>query len=335
MKTIIGIVLLLTLQVIPAKPLVSGGEWTKIKDTNGIKVYQRPVPATDLVEYLAVTSIAARMEVLGEALRDVDSFYQWVSDCKEAKIVKKYDKNNFITYMVLNPPIIEERDIVLEDKTIYDFEHGKAAISFFSIKQNAIPPINGKTRVTVMDGDYTMEFLGRDKTKFIYRLKVDPAGSIPKKVAYAVMKQFPYKTLSQLKVIVGNRKYSAAARGSFEEKRINDLVRDEGAVRRILTGRLLKFVRNKDIMQGIIRKDRSGIKAIIASGGSYASVEKATTGLMLEYVRRTVDDRAAAENLMNNRDMVAEITDMLIYECGIDRTFVDDIVKKYRIKNSR
>jgi hypothetical protein len=32
--------------------------------------------------------------------------------------------------MVLNPPIIEEQDIVLEDTTIYDFDHGKAAISF-------------------------------------------------------------------------------------------------------------------------------------------------------------------------------------------------------------
>ncbi len=335
MTRTIGMALLLPLLIIPAVPLAAGGGWTKIKDANGIRVYERPDSATGLVEYLAVTLIDGKMEVIGEALRDVDSFNQWVSDCKEARIVKKHDKNNFITYMVLNPPIIEERDIVLEDRTMYDFDHGKAAISFFSIDYGAIPAKKGKTRVTVMDGAYTMEFLGRDKTKFIYRLKVDPAGSIPKKVAYAVMKQFPYKTLSQLKNIVKQSRYTAAAQGSLEEKRINTLIMNEGAVRRILSGRLAKFVKNREVLQGIIMTDRAGINGILASGGSYASVEKATTGLLLEYVRRTAFDRAAAESLANNRDMIAEITDMVIYECGIDRRIIDDIIEKYRGRNSR
>lgn len=335
MKRIIGCGLLAPVLVISAISLAAGGEWTKVKDTNGIRVYQRPVPSTDLVEYMAVTSIPEKMEVIGEALRDVDSFHQWVSDCKEARIVKKYDKNSFITYMVLNPPIIEERDIVLEDKTRYDFDNGKAVISFFSMHYDAIPPKKGITRVTLMDGDYTMEFLGRDKTKFIYRLKVDPAGSIPKKVAYAVMKQFPYKTLSQLKHIVKNNRYLAAVRGSFEEKRIDTLVRDEGAVRRILSGRLVAFVKNKEVMRSVISTDRAEIKDIIASGGSYASIEKATTGLFLEYIRRTVDDRTAVKNLADNKEMIGEITDMVMYECGIDRLVIDDIVDKYRKKNSR
>ncbi len=335
MKRLIVTAFLLPLLIIRAVPLAAGGEWKKIKDADGIRVYERPVPATGLVEYLAVTAIPEKMEVIGEALRDVDSFNQWISDCKEAKIVKKHDKNNFITYMVLNPPVIEERDIVLEDKTIYDFDHGKAAISFFSIEHGAIPPKKGRTRVAVMDGDYTMEFLGRDRTKFIYRLKVDPAGSIPKNVAYAVMKQFPYKTLSRLKNIVKQGKYSAAARGSFEEKRINTLVKNEGAVRRILACRLAKFVRNRDVLRNIIMTDQAGIKSIVASGGSYASVEKATTGLLLEYVRRTADDRAIAENLANNRNMTAEISDMVINECGIDHLVIDDIVEKYRSRDSR
>lgn len=334
MTRTIGMALLLPLLIIPAVPLAAGGEWTKIKDANGIRVYERPDSATGLVEYLAVTLIDGKMEVIGEALRDVDSFNQWVSDCKEARIVKKHDKNNFITYMVLKPPIIEERDIVLEDRTMYDFDHGKAAISFFSIDYGAIPAKKGKTRVTVMDGAYTMEFLGRDKTKFIYRLKVDPAGSIPKKVAYAVMKQFPYKTLSQLNNIVKQSRYTAAAQGSLEEKRINTLIMNEGAVRRILSSRLAKFVKNREVLQGIIMTDRAGINGILASGGSYASVEKATTGLLLEYVRRTADG-ATVENLANNRNMLAEITDMVIYECGIDRQVIDDIVEKYRNRNSR
>jgi hypothetical protein len=71
MKKIISIALLLPFLIVNAIPLIAGGEWKKIKDMNGIRVYQRSVPATDLVEYLAVTPIANKMEVIGEALRDV------------------------------------------------------------------------------------------------------------------------------------------------------------------------------------------------------------------------------------------------------------------------
>ncbi len=313
----------------PIFPGVSEGAWTKVKDQNGIRVYQRPVPSTGLVEYKAVTVIDHKIEVIGEALRDVPYFKNWVADCKEAKIVKKFDRNTFITYMVLQPPVIENRDIVLEDRTRYDFENGKASISFYSVDYPDIPPQKGLTRITVMDGDYTMEFLGREKTKFIYRLKVDPAGSIPRRVAYAVMKNLPYQTLFNLKKILGTGRYASSARGTPEEKKIESLIVDPGAVRKILTARLSRFVKQKEVLGGIIARDREGITRIIASGGSYAGVEKATTGYLLEYIRRTSKKEAGGDAIKNNSGLVSEITDLITYDCGVASRYIDDIAVKY------
>ncbi|MBN1364747.1 MAG: hypothetical protein JW976_08085 [Syntrophaceae bacterium] len=54
--------------------------WTKVKESSGIKLYERPVTGTDLEEYMVVTTMDAKMEVIGDALRDVAQYTQWLSD---------------------------------------------------------------------------------------------------------------------------------------------------------------------------------------------------------------------------------------------------------------
>ena len=71
-----------------------------------------------------------------------------------------------------------------------------------------IPLEKNHVRITVMNGFFQMEYLGRNKTKFIYKLKVDPAGNIPKRVAYSVMKYYPFNSIKKLKKIVADRKYA-------------------------------------------------------------------------------------------------------------------------------
>jgi hypothetical protein len=321
--------------LLPIQPLLAAGEWSKIKDSSGIKVYERKVPGTDLMEYVGVTTINAKMEVIGEVLRDAPQFRLWIADCYGAQIEKKYDRNTFVMYMILKPPIIEQRDIILKDKAVYDYDNGRAVISFFCTDEVKIPIEKGRTRVTVMNGVFDMEYLGRDKTKFVYRLKVDPAGDIPKKVAYSVMKGYPYDTLKGLIKVAANRKYSDAAKGTDEERQINIRTNNEAAVRRILTNRLMKFVKDKAALAAIIAADRDGVKNICSTGGTYNSVEKATTNIYLRYSEKIVADKNVFEKLKNNKDMIQEITDVVLYECGALTTSVDNIIAKYKARQAR
>ncbi len=309
--------------------------WTQIKDSGGIKVYERPVSGTDLMEYVGVTTIDAKMEVIGEVLRDVPQFRLWVADCYGAQIEKKYDRNTFVMYMVLKPPIIEERDIILKDKAVYDYDNGKAVINFFCTDEVKIPLEKKRTRVTVMNGVFDMEYLGRNKTKFVYKLKVDPAGNIPKKVAYSVMKSYPYDTLKGLKKVVTNKKYADAAIGTDEEKQINIRANNDAAVRKILTNRLTRFVKDKASLAAIIAANRDDIKNICGAAGSYDSVEKATTSIFLKYGEKIIADKSIFEKLKNDKDMIEEITDLVIYDCGAVSTTVDSIVAKYKAKLSK
>lgn len=306
--------------------------WSRIKDSDGIRVYERAVPGTPLMEYMGVTTIEAKMEVIGEVLRDVPRFRQWLANCQEARVLKNYSRNDMVIYMILNPPVIQVRDIILKDRTVYDFESGKAAISFEATGEMNVPTDGSRVRVTTMKGLFSMDYLGRSKTKFIYRLMVDPAGNIPRKIAYAVMKNYPYDTLVGLKKMVVIPKYSSMAKGTEEEKQINLRANSEAAIRKILTNRLVKFVRDGDSLRSIIAAENDGIRAIAAADGSYAQIEKTTTDIYLRYFAKTITDREEVEKLKRNRALIAEITDMVISDCGATSLTADGIAAKYRKK---
>ncbi|HPV40938.1 MAG TPA: hypothetical protein PKX40_07150 [Spirochaetota bacterium] len=306
------------------------GTWSLVKNSSGIKVYERSVPGTDLMEYMAVTAIDEKMEVLGEVLRDVPSYRNWIADCHGAQVEKRYDRNTMAIYLVLKPPIIQERDVALKDKTVYDWDRARAAISFGATEEIKIPLEKNRVRVTMMNGVFDMEFLGRNRTKFIYRLLVDPAGDIPKRVAYAVMKSYPYETLKKLRTMVPNRKYSDAARGSEEERAIDTRTRNEAYIQNLLFNRLAKFVGNRAALQTIIQNDRNSIKNIVQSGATYESVEKASMKFYFAYLDSIVPDREAARKLKENKKMVGEIIDMIVTDCGASDVSVESIIAKYK-----
>jgi hypothetical protein len=184
--------------------------------------------------------------------------------------------------------------------------------------------------VTVMNGLYQMEYLGRNKTKFIYRLKVNPSGDIPRKVAYAVVKYYPFNTLDNLKKIVSNSKYAAMAKGTEEEKQINVRSFSEVSVRKIFGDSIMRVVKDKAAMETILAADNEGIKNIALSGSAYETVEKTATDVFLKYIDKIVADKMTAEKLKNNKKLIAEITDMVQTASEADDTTVDSIVARYK-----
>jgi hypothetical protein len=335
MKNFTGIFSLYMLIILSPQMSAGAGNWTMIKDNDGIKVYERPVAGTDLMEYMGVALIDAKIEVIGEVLRDVPSYPSWLSDCSFARVLKKYDRNTLVIHIELKPPIIKGRDVVLKNKAVYDWDNGKALVTFTTTEEALILDNKDRVKVTDMTGVFDMEYFGRDKTKFIYKLKVDPAGNIPKKLAYAVMKNYPYDTLKGLRRIAGNRKYQELSKGSYDEKQVEINMNNEASVRRILANRLSKFVKEKAALRAIIDADRDGIRNIMAYGSSYEIIKKNTTKFYTTYFERYITNKylaEVAEKLKKDTMMIAELTEMILNDYGDANITVDSIVAKYLSK---
>lgn len=333
-KFLTGISLFCIGILLSLQPLGAAGGWSLIKNSSGIKVYERAVPP-NLMEYMGVTAIDAKMEIIGEVLRDVPSFNKWQSDCLGAQVEKKFDKNNMVIYMVLTPPLIDGRDIVLKNKTMYDWDNARLLITFQATDEVKIPLEKNRTRVKVMTGSYEMEYLGRTKTKFTYKLLVDPGGDIPKKMAYSVMSGYPYGTLKALKKISADPKYATLVKGSEDEARIEKNARSEAYVRKMIADRLSKHVKDKAALQAVMAANKDDIKEILNTTGSYPSVERASTNIYMKYMEKFIVNKDVAEKLKKDKNMIAEITEGIESFCGASYFTVDDIVKNYEKKYSR
>ncbi len=328
-KINIGVMTLLFFCLCAADFANAAGGWSKVKDSDGIKLYERSVPGTNLMEYMAVTKMDVKMEVIGEALRDVAQYPRWLSDCESARIEKKYDRNNYIMYIVENPFLIDRRDIVLKNETLYDYENGLAKITFYNTDEVNIPLKKRHVRINLMGGFFQIEFLGRNKAKFIYRLKVDPAGDIPKKVAYAVMKYYPFNSIKNLKSIVTDRKYAGMAKDSEDAKQINIRSFRETSVKKIFGDSMMKVVRNKSAMQALLDADIEGIKNIALSGSAYEVIHKTAMNMVDKYIDKIITDKKTAKSLKNNRTLHAEVTALLHTYTEADDETVDSIVARY------
>jgi hypothetical protein len=329
MKKNIIVTVLLFCVIFLAGTVNAAAGWSKIKESNGIKLYERSIPGTDLKEFMAVTVMDAKMEVIGEVLRDVPRYTEWQKDTESIQIVKKYDRNSFVMHLIQNPPVVEKRDIVVKNETLEDYENGRAVITFFSTGEVNVPLNKKHVRITEMSGLFQMEYLGRNKTKFIYKMKADPAGNIPKKLANATMKYYPYDSLKHLKKIITDGKYADLARGSDDEKKINIRSTSEDSVRKIYGESMMRVVKNKAVMAAILAADNEGMKRIAASGSSYDTIKKTAKESFSRYIDKMVTDKKVQEKLRNNEKLHEEITDLVQTINEADDTTVDSIVARY------
>lgn len=317
------------------QPLFSAG-WELLKNKNGVKLYQRQVKGSHLKEFLAITIIDARMEVIGEVLRDVKSQPSWLPTCILSSIIEKIDRNKMILYTVMDSPWpTKDRDIVIRNNTKYDLEKGRTVIKFKSIKDKRVPINKDRARITHLEGSYKMEYIARNRTRFILRQIVDPGGSVPYKLAYITIRSQPHKTLVNLKRMVKKRKYINAAKKSPDKKLIDKLSRDEKNVRETLIRRLSKYFKDKKVINRIITENKKLIKEIIQNNGSYKSTREATNFFISLYIATLTKNKSIRKSLSKDKSLERDITDMILYDYGYRSLTVDRIVSRYIKKYSR
>ena len=312
----------------------SAQEWSPVKEGNGIKSYERSIPDSKLKEFMGVAVIDAGMDVIGEVLRDVESFPRWQTDCSSARTLKQYDRNTMVIYMSLEPPVLNQRDLVIKDAAVYDWDNGKALITFAASDEVEMPPQKGCVRLETLKGSYEMEYLGREKTKFIYKLTVDPNVSFPVTIgmAYGVMKAYPYKTLEKLKEQVKDPKYAQAAKGTEEEQGIEARANSEEATRMIFTRRIGQYVEDQALLQAIVDENPEIIRDNVSTGSDYESNREATLKVYRIYIDRIVQDPGMSRQLQADEQLAADLIDMVETECGAENRTVEIIVASYQEK---
>lgn len=178
-------------------------EFTK----NGITVYTRAVPGSDIKEFKGIGVIDAPADVVNNVLDDIPNLANWMPDCLVSRIVEKKSNDFMILYQVIKTPWpLNSRDFTFETRITKDKE--KIIRTVKAVPHPSYPPTGNYVRITNMTGQWTLIRQDNNtKTLAIYQIKTDPAGNIPVAIANTTSKKLPYETLLRLKQQVNNSRY--------------------------------------------------------------------------------------------------------------------------------
>lgn len=213
---------LITLLLLLPAPFVSAEtQWAHLFTNDGIEVYRKISPETQVCTFKGVGFIDAGIEAVVSVIQDIPAYNQWVPRCRETRVLKEIDGNTSIFYSVVDsPPPYKDRDMVLVNKTVVDHDNNMIEISFDLSDQGGFPTSDNYVRVKELSGKYLLEYVASDKTRITFIYRGNPGGNIPLCIVnWFGNRKYPHDNIMGLRAMAKEGKYINAGR-RFEGKRI-------------------------------------------------------------------------------------------------------------------
>jgi len=191
--------------------------WALKKDENGIKVYTRYPPGSNLKEVRVVNNVKSSLSAIVSLLLDTKNYPGWIYACSEAQTLKLISDQEQYQYTVTNVPWpVSDRDVSAHFKVEQD-----SATRIVSVNSTGIPdyiPVKeGRVRVQHFQSNYKLTPLDSGMVKVEFELYVDPGGSVPAWLINANIVSAPYNTTAAM--ITQLPKYQSASYSFIKEKK--------------------------------------------------------------------------------------------------------------------
>jgi len=205
----------LAFTILSFSSLEAESAWELSKQVDGITVYVRNAPNSELKSFKGVAAIPARLTSLLAAIEDVDAFPQLFYQCKSAKSLKKVGDNEFYNYVVTGMPWpVSSRDSITHSIVSQDKKTKRVNIAINS-EPNMIPQKAGIVRIQKLSGYWQLTPLKDGTVEVVYELSIAPGGKIPTWLINLLIVDTPFNTLKNLRELVKKSVYKNAKRDSI------------------------------------------------------------------------------------------------------------------------
>ncbi|MEN9353252.1 MAG: hypothetical protein RL318_577 [Fibrobacterota bacterium] len=188
----------LTLIMLPATIVRAESPWSLVKDKEGIQVFRRPHPGSDIQEVKAIGKIRSDLTNLVKILSHVESQTRWIPLCVESKslagattgakrIYRKYD----------NPWPFQDIDYVVDQTTSSPGVAGEITLSFQEVK-DALPAKDGCGRMREYRGSWKLLPTRDDQVEVTYIVHFVPEGKSPSTFINASLGKIGWDTFKGL-----------------------------------------------------------------------------------------------------------------------------------------
>jgi hypothetical protein len=200
--------------------------WELVKEHDGIKVFTRDVPGSDIDEFKGVGIVDARLEVLASILRDVTAAEDWMKDTVHAEEIKQLEGEDKIVLNITKLPWpLKQRESLVHISVSMDYKRGYAVIDMQGIDDARLRPIDSNyVRMKYVHAAVILEYIDREHTRVTYTARLDPGGNIPIQIANFVVVNIPFESIGALRRLATQEKFIIAGRNSRDRVIIDENV---------------------------------------------------------------------------------------------------------------
>jgi hypothetical protein len=177
--------------------------WELEKEKDGIKIWTRKRDNSKLKEYKGVMVIQTSVDKLLAVFKNIKNHEKFFYKCKQGSVslVKKSSDNEFYTYMVLQAPIVKNRDAVTHFLFNSPNADGSVVLSL-EAKPNLVPYKPDCVRVPEMKGYWKFTPKSDSTVEVIHQAYSSPGSGVPESLANLASVDAPYSMLVSLKNLI-------------------------------------------------------------------------------------------------------------------------------------
>ncbi len=190
----------LLLSLIVGLGSASAGPWEQTRKEDGITVFKRELPGTDLISFKGVGVINAPVDLVLSVILDPEQGREWMKNVRMRKVLKTLDwPTEYIEYNHVGMPWpADDRDFVNHVRVTVNPKTFEAKVLYSPTKMRV--GSRGPLRGDLSGSYYILRPIdGGRRTRAIGVVVGDPKGVIPDFVVNFYQRNWPYDTLMALR----------------------------------------------------------------------------------------------------------------------------------------
>jgi hypothetical protein len=165
--------------------------WTLVSDKADIRVWQRPVEGTSLVEFRAEGTVEAGLPRVTQVMADTPRKAEWMPHLRLAKLLRETAPTDRLEYQRTSAPWpVKDRDFVFQVRVTTDSGAKTLSIRMDSIEDPLMPEQRGAVRGS-MTGGLELAAEGAERTRVTLEVRADPRGRLPGWIVNLFQRQWP------------------------------------------------------------------------------------------------------------------------------------------------
>lgn len=196
--------LFITILITGLNSLRAEEQWRLEKDKNGIKIWTRKTPNSNLKEYKAISTFNVSSDKITGLFRKVSSYEKWSYKVEpgSVKIIKKISDNDFYLYNVIAAPLIKKRDVISHVRINSPDANGVILINM-DAASDLVAEKEDCVRIKKMKAFFKITPLGNNKIQLEHQANSSPGGNIPDFMTNMGAVDAPFYMFEKIKELLG------------------------------------------------------------------------------------------------------------------------------------